>query len=123
MELQKELVRLCDALNRAEIKYIVVGGCAVILHGYYRTTHDIDLIVDTAPVPFNSLSQQPINNTQNPLSLIGLGNDHLHGVSRCTIDMAHLRDHLHWPALSSQDQCLTSEQGMPQMTHRPLLPS
>ena len=26
-----------------------VGGCAVILYGYYRTTHDIDLIVDTAP--------------------------------------------------------------------------
>lgn len=46
MELQKELVRLCSALNRAEIKYVVVGGCAVILHGYYRTTHDIDLIVD-----------------------------------------------------------------------------
>jgi len=49
MELQKELVKLCDALNRAGIKYVVVGGCADILHGYYSTTHDIDLIVDTAP--------------------------------------------------------------------------
>lgn len=46
MELLTELVKLCDALNRKGIKYVVVGGCAVILHGYYRTTHDIDLIVE-----------------------------------------------------------------------------
>lgn len=49
MELQKELIRLCAALNRAGIKYIVAGGCAVILHGYYRTTHDIDLLIDPSP--------------------------------------------------------------------------
>ncbi len=48
MELQKELVRLCSALNHAGVKYVVIGGCAVILHGYYRTTHDIDLIVDSS---------------------------------------------------------------------------
>lgn len=46
MELLKELVKLCDALNTAKIKYVVVGGCAVILHGYYRTTHDIDLLIE-----------------------------------------------------------------------------
>lgn len=46
MELLKELVKLCEALNNAKIKYVVVGGCAVILHGYYRTTHDIDLLVE-----------------------------------------------------------------------------
>lgn len=46
MELLKELVKLCEALNGAKIKYVVVGGCAVILHGYYRTTHDIDLLVE-----------------------------------------------------------------------------
>lgn len=46
MELQKEIVRICEVLNREGVKYAVVGGCAVILHGYYRTTHDIDLLVD-----------------------------------------------------------------------------
>ena len=46
MELLKELVKLCDALNAAKIKYVIVGGCAVILHGYYRTTHDIDFLID-----------------------------------------------------------------------------
>lgn len=46
MELLKEITKLCDALNNAKIKYVIVGGCAVILHGYYRTTHDIDLIIE-----------------------------------------------------------------------------
>jgi predicted nucleotidyltransferase len=46
VELQREIVRVCAALNREKVKYIVVGGCAVILHGYRRTTYDIDLLVD-----------------------------------------------------------------------------
>ena len=48
MELQKEIIRVCEALNNEGVKYLVVGGCAVILHGYYRTTHDIDLLVDSS---------------------------------------------------------------------------
>jgi hypothetical protein len=57
VELQKELVRLCAALNRAEVKYVVVGGCAVILHGYYRTTHDIDLIIDPSPESIRKMKE------------------------------------------------------------------
>ena len=48
MELQKEIVRVCKALNNEGVKYVLVGGCAVILHGYYMTTHDIDLLVDSS---------------------------------------------------------------------------
>jgi len=48
VELQKEIVRVCEALNSEGVKYVVVGGCAVILHGYYRATHDIDLLVDSS---------------------------------------------------------------------------
>jgi len=48
VELQKEIVRVCKALNNESVKYVLVGGCAVILHGYYRTTHDIDLLVDSS---------------------------------------------------------------------------
>jgi len=48
VELQKEIIRVCKALNCEGVKYVVVGGCAVILHGYYRTTHDIDLLVDSS---------------------------------------------------------------------------
>jgi hypothetical protein len=33
------------ALNRAGVRYLVVGGVAVVLHGYLRTTADLDLVV------------------------------------------------------------------------------
>jgi hypothetical protein len=48
MELQKQLIELCDALNRSGVRYVVIGGCAVILHGYFRTTNDIDLLLETS---------------------------------------------------------------------------
>lgn len=37
------------ALNKADVDYVVVGGLAVILHGYLRATADIDLVVGLAP--------------------------------------------------------------------------
>ena len=57
MELQRELVNLCAVLNRAGIRYVVVGGCAVILHGYFRTTHDIDLLVEPSLENIRSLKK------------------------------------------------------------------
>lgn len=34
------------ALNKNEVKYILVGGYSVILHGYSRTTGDMDIWVE-----------------------------------------------------------------------------
>ena len=31
-----------QALNEAEVAYLLVGGYSVILHGYSRTTGDLD---------------------------------------------------------------------------------
>lgn len=45
-ELQEVLREVCNVLNKRGVRYVVVGGCAVILHGYFRTTNDIDLLVD-----------------------------------------------------------------------------
>lgn len=46
----KDLVDLCRRLNEAGAKYIVIGGMAVVQHGFVRATEDIDLIVDVSPV-------------------------------------------------------------------------
>ena len=35
-----------SALNDQEVKYILVGGYSVILHGYSRTTGDMDIWVE-----------------------------------------------------------------------------
>ncbi len=40
---------LFEALNLARVRYVVVGGVAVVLHGYARLTNDLDLAVDLAP--------------------------------------------------------------------------
>jgi len=37
------------ALNKADVRYLVVGGVAVVLHGYLRTTADLDLVVQLEP--------------------------------------------------------------------------
>ena len=35
-----------QALNQANIRYVVVGGLATVLHGYSRLTADVDLMID-----------------------------------------------------------------------------
>lgn len=37
------------ALNEAEVRYVIVGGLATVLHGHTRLTLDIDLVVDLEP--------------------------------------------------------------------------
>lgn len=40
---------LFAALNEAEVRYVVVGGLATVLHGHARLTADVDLVVDLEP--------------------------------------------------------------------------
>ncbi|HEV7164164.1 MAG TPA: DUF6036 family nucleotidyltransferase [Gammaproteobacteria bacterium] len=37
------------ALDQAHARYVIVGGLAVILHGYLRGTHDLDLVIGLEP--------------------------------------------------------------------------
>lgn len=39
------------ALSAAPVRYVVVGGTAVVLHGHARLTVDLDLVVDLAAEP------------------------------------------------------------------------
>jgi hypothetical protein len=42
-------VPVFEALNATQVRYVVVGGLATVLHGYARLTADIDLMVDLEP--------------------------------------------------------------------------
>ena len=44
-ELPKDFKELLELLNRHEVKYLLIGGYAVGLHGHARTTNDIDIAV------------------------------------------------------------------------------
>jgi len=41
-----DLITLCRNLNEHGVKYVIIGGFAVIRHGYIRATGDIDLLVE-----------------------------------------------------------------------------
>lgn len=71
------------ALEREKVRYLVVGGVAVVLHGYLRTTVDLDLVLHLerdnveralralanlgfqpqAPVPLSSFAEPQIRET------------------------------------------------------------
>lgn len=40
---------MVGALNAAGVRYLIVGGLAVMAHGYQRTTVDLDLVVQLLP--------------------------------------------------------------------------
>lgn len=45
MELDKDFREFVELLNANKVKYLVVGGYAVVVHGYPRFTGDIDFWV------------------------------------------------------------------------------
>ncbi|GHV11628.1 hypothetical protein AGMMS49938_02670 [Fibrobacterales bacterium] len=44
--LEPDIQDFIKAFNAAKVRYLVVGGASVILHGYARTTVDLDLWVE-----------------------------------------------------------------------------
>jgi hypothetical protein len=51
------------ALNDANVRYLIVGGLAVVAHGYVRFTQDIDLVVE--------LERENVLRAMNALTAIG----------------------------------------------------
>ena len=47
--------KLLVSLARADVRFIVVGGLAVALNGFVRTTEDVDILVDSAPDNIDAL--------------------------------------------------------------------
>ena len=45
----KSVTAILQALNAANVRYLVVGGLAVVAHGYLRYTADVDLVLDPDP--------------------------------------------------------------------------
>lgn len=41
--------RILKDLNEAEVRYVLIGGIALIRHGVVRATRDIDAVFDPAP--------------------------------------------------------------------------
>lgn len=48
-ELPKDFKELLELLNNHEVRYLLIGGYAVGLHGRARATNDIDIAIDADP--------------------------------------------------------------------------
>jgi uncharacterized nucleotidyltransferase DUF6036 len=53
----EDLIGLCRALNAEGARYVLIGGFAVILHGFVRATKDIDLLIDASEENVRSLKR------------------------------------------------------------------
>jgi hypothetical protein len=53
--LNADFTEFIDSLNHKEVEYILVGGYAVIYHGYNRTTGDLDIWVNPTSANYKKL--------------------------------------------------------------------
>lgn len=58
----EKVPNIIKSLNRNNVKYVIIGGYAIILHGYLRATEDLDLLV--------LMTEENINNFQKALKEI-----------------------------------------------------
>jgi predicted nucleotidyltransferase len=45
--MEDEYLSFIRLLNEHQVEYVVLGGYAVIVHGYIRTTGDVDILINT----------------------------------------------------------------------------
>lgn len=66
----EDLLRLCQSLNKHGVKYILIGGFAVILHGSVRGTKDIDLLVDSSVENIQKIKRAMAHLPDNAIAMI-----------------------------------------------------
>lgn len=66
----EDLLALCRALNAEGVRYVLIGGFAVILHGFVRATKDIDLLIDASIENIQRLKRAMAFLPDNAISLI-----------------------------------------------------
>lgn len=55
----EQAFKVIEALNKYDVDYTIIGGYAVVLHGYLRATEDIDILV--------KMTKKNISNLQRAL--------------------------------------------------------
>lgn len=50
-----DFVDFIEALNIHHVNYVLIGGYSVILHGYHRSTGDLDIWIEPSPENYHKL--------------------------------------------------------------------
>lgn len=62
---EADIINIWKSLHSNSVKYVTIGGFAVIMHGYNRTTGDLDILIEN--------SSENRKNLRKALKDIGLG--------------------------------------------------
>lgn len=57
INLEKDIIDFLGLCNKHEIKYLVIGGYAVSIHGYPRSTKDIDVCIEMSDMNASNMVQ------------------------------------------------------------------
>lgn len=41
-----QVLKIINSLNQHNVNYVIIGGYAIILHGYLRATEDLDIMIE-----------------------------------------------------------------------------
>ena len=78
----EDLLALCRSLNREGVRYLLIGGFAVILHGFVRTTKDVDLLVDPSDANVHAVKRALATLPDNAVEDVALSDVREHAVVR-----------------------------------------
>ncbi len=57
INLEKDIIDFIELCNKHNIKYLVIGGYAVSVHGYPRSTKDIDVCIEMSDMNASNMLQ------------------------------------------------------------------
>ena len=66
------ITSVLNALNSASVRYLIVGGVAVVLHGHLRTTADLDVVIQLSNSNLSSALQVLKNLDFSPRAPVNL---------------------------------------------------
>lgn len=105
----QDVLRLCKSLNDQGVQYVLIGGFAVILHGFVRGTKDVDLLVNPSEENIRNIKKAMAILPDNAVSLIADDDVRKHVVVRigdeivvdlmakaCGIDYEHAKEGIDW---------------------------
>lgn len=105
----EDLKALCSSLNEHGVEYLLIGGFAVILHGYVRATKSIELLVTSTPENIRRIKKALAYLPDNAIALIDDRDVETYTVVRigdeivvdllakaCGVDYSEAKDHREW---------------------------
>jgi hypothetical protein len=57
-----DFIGLFAILAAAQVRFVLVGGLALVLHGLDRLTADVDIVIDLSPESVRTTVQYPSRN-------------------------------------------------------------